>query len=136
MAVTVAPLTTVVMSSVKQDRAGTASGINNAVARAAGVLAIAVLGIIMVTAFGSRLRHSLAHTPVPPEIVQHLQANSSKLGGLQAPAGVDDQTKAAVSESIRGAFVFGFRIVMLMCAGLSFASAVIAWLHIAARQHA
>jgi len=135
MAVTVAPLTTVVMSSVPQDRAGTASGINNALARVAGVLAIAVLGIIMVAAFGSRLRHNLAHTPVSPEIVQQLEANSSKLGGLQAPAGADDQTRAAIREAIRKAFVFGFRVVMLMCAALSLVSAGIAWLYIAAGQH-
>ena len=45
MSVTVAPLTTVVMTSITDERfAGTASGINNAVARAAGMLAIAIFG--------------------------------------------------------------------------------------------
>src|SRR6202171_3873835 len=61
MAVTVAPLTTVVMNSVDQDRVGTASGINNAVARVAGVLAIAVLGMVLVKAFSYRLDNSMAH---------------------------------------------------------------------------
>src|SRR5205807_151147 len=60
MAVTVAPLTTVVMNSVDRDHIGAASGINNAVARVAGVLAIAVLGIVMVNAFSYRLNRQLA----------------------------------------------------------------------------
>ncbi len=89
MAVTVAPLTTVVMNSVSQDRAGTASGINNAVARVAGVLAIAVLGIVMVKAFGSRLNHSLAHFSLPPAVLQQLQADEIKLAGLHVPDGLN-----------------------------------------------
>jgi MFS family permease len=126
MAVTVAPLTTVVMNSVNQDRVGAASGINNAVARVAGVLAIAVLGIVMVKAFSSRLNGSLAHVVLPHGVLQQLQENESKLAGLQVPAGLDPRTEAAIRESIRDAFVFGFRTVILICAGLAVASAAVA----------
>jgi EmrB/QacA subfamily drug resistance transporter len=130
MAVTVAPLTTVVMNSVNQDRVGAASGINNAVARLAGVLAIAVLGIVMVKAFGSRLNHSLGHFVLPPGILQELHANESKLAGLQVPGGLDPGTEAGIRGSIRGAFVFGFRIVMLICGGLALMGAAVAWVMI------
>jgi EmrB/QacA subfamily drug resistance transporter len=130
MAVTVAPLTTVVMNSVNQDRAGAASGINNAVARVAGVLAIAVLGIVMVKAFSSQLNHSLAHLRLPPGVLQDLHTNDSKLAGLQPPAGLDAGMEAAIKQSIQQAFVFGFRIVMLISAGLALASAAVAWIMI------
>jgi len=126
MAVTVAPLTTVVMSSVDPDRAGTASGINNAVARVAGVLAIAVLGIVMVDAFGSRLNHVLGYLSLPSDTLHAVQSEERKLAGMQVPGGLDPSTTAAIKEAIRQAFVFGFRIVMLICAGLSVASAAVA----------
>jgi EmrB/QacA subfamily drug resistance transporter len=127
MAVTVAPLTTVIMNSVDQDRVGTASGINNAVARVAGVLAIAVFGIVMVNAFASRLNQKLSPLSLPSEAVRELKANEIKLGGLQVPAGLGPGMKARVRESIEESFMYGFRIVMLSCAGLSVASAAVAW---------
>jgi EmrB/QacA subfamily drug resistance transporter len=127
MAVTVAPLTTVVMSSVNQDQVGTASGINNAVARVASVLAIAVLGFVMVKAFGFRLDNALAHLPLPPGVLQELHADEIELAGLQLPAGLNPGMKVAIKESIGEAFVFGFRIVMLVCAGLFVAGATVAW---------
>jgi len=136
-AVTVAPLTTVVMNSVDQNRVGTASGINNAVARVAGVLAIAVLGIVMVNVFGSRLNQSLTHLSLSPAILHEVQANEIKLAGLQVPAGLDPGTKSAVTGSIKQAFVLGFRVVILICAGLSVVSAAVAQLMIraVARDH-
>jgi EmrB/QacA subfamily drug resistance transporter len=130
MAVTVAPLTTDVMSSVDQDRVGTASGINNAVARVAGVLAIAVFGIVMVYGFRARLDRSLATFSLPPEMLQAIRAQEIRLAGLQVPAGLDPGATAVIKDSIGQAFVFGFRIVMLICAGLSVCSAAVAWLMI------
>ena len=132
MAISVAPLTTVVMNSVEQNRAGTASGINNAIARVAGVLAIAIFGIVMVKVFSSSLNRSLAGQLLPPGILQYIQSNEIKLAGLDLPSGLDAETTALIRVSISRAFIFGFRTVVLICAGLSLTSAVVAWLMIPA----
>jgi EmrB/QacA subfamily drug resistance transporter len=127
MAISVAPLTTVVMSSVDQDRAGTASGINNAVARVASLLAIAILGGVMVRSFSARLNLDLARLPIPPEIMKNLESNYIKLGALEIPASLDSRTFAEAKASVDEAFVYAFRLMMLICAGLSVASAAQAW---------
>jgi EmrB/QacA subfamily drug resistance transporter len=130
MTVTVAPLTTVVMNSVGEDFVGTASGINNAMARVAGVLAIAVLGIVMVKAFSFRLDRSLDGLYLPSYIRHELQANEIRLAGLQVPAGLDPSAEVAIRAHVRGAFVYGFRIIMFICSALSLSSAAVAWLMI------
>jgi hypothetical protein len=116
------------MSSVDQDRAGTASGINNAVARIAGLLAIAVLGGVMVRAFSTRLDRDLAHLPIPPDVLKQIEANHIKLAALEIPPSLDSNTFAQVKGAVDDAFVYGFRSVMLICVGLSVASAGAAWL--------
>jgi EmrB/QacA subfamily drug resistance transporter len=133
LAISVAPLTTVVMSSVEQDRAGTASGINNAVARVAGVLAVAVLGIVMVSTFAHSLNASIGAMQLDSSVIHELDANVARLGALDAPAGLDAQAAAGVRDAIARAFAFGFRTIMLVCAGLAIASATVAWNMIPAR---
>jgi MFS family permease len=133
MAISVAPLTTVVMSSVDQDRAGTASGINNAVARVAGVLAVAVLGIVMVKLFSSSLNRSLTGVALPPGVLEYIRSSEIKLAGLDLPPGLDSDTAKLIHAAVSHAFVFGFRTVMLICAGLSLASAAVAALMIPTR---
>src|SRR5580700_8561053 len=128
MAISVAPLTTVVMSAVDQDRAGTASGINNAVARIAGLLSIAVLGIVMVHSFSTRLDRDLARLPLQPDVKKNLESNYIKLAALEIPATVDSSASAEIKASIDQAFVYSFRLVMLISAGLAVASAVPTWL--------
>jgi EmrB/QacA subfamily drug resistance transporter len=134
MAISVAPLTTVVMNSVEQDRAGTASGINNAVARVAGVLAIAVLGAVMVAAFGHALRDSLGGLKLNADVAHELESNVARLGSLDAPSGTDPETAATIRAAIAQAFVFGFRLIMLLCAGLAMASVAVAWRNIPPRS--
>ena len=111
MAVSVAPLTTVVMNSVEQERVGAASGINNAVARVAGVLAVAVLGAVMTAAFAHSLRQSLAALNLNASIVHQLESNLAMLGSLDAPSGVDERATLAIRSSIANAFVYGFRLI-------------------------
>ncbi|MBO0912475.1 MAG: MFS transporter, partial [Acidobacteria bacterium] len=127
MAISVAPLTTVVMSSVEEDRAGTASGINNAVARVAGVLAVAVLGLVMVASFSRSLRDSLSSLRLDPALAHYVESNASRLAGLDPPANQDPATQEEIRLAVRRGFVFGFRTVMLFSAALALASAVTAW---------
>ena len=105
MAISVAPLTTVVMSSVDQDHAGTASGINNAVSRVAAVLAIAIFGVVMVASFSSHLNHSLATLSLPSDALHEIQSNQTRLAAVSVPAGLDQNTAAAVRSAISHAFV-------------------------------
>jgi hypothetical protein len=85
----------------------------------------------MVTSFASRLNRELALLSLPSAVLRSLDADAIKLGGLQVPPGLDPSVNAAIKESIGKAFIFGFRNVMLICVGLSLASATVAWLMIA-----
>jgi hypothetical protein len=117
------------MASVEQERAGTASGINNAVARVAGVLAIAVLGVVAVSAFSHRLQESLTSLRLAPSVTETLRSQSIQLAALQAPSGLAPQSAEGVRAGILESFVYAFRMVMLICALLAFSSAGIAkWL--------
>jgi len=127
MAISVAPLTTVVMGAVDRGYAGTASGINNAVARVAGLLAIAVLGTVMVGVFSHYLNGRLAVLGLPSDVARAIQSNEVRLAAITVPAGLDSTAAARLRSAIDPAFVFGFRVVMLICVGLSLASSGFAW---------
>jgi EmrB/QacA subfamily drug resistance transporter len=125
MAITVAPLTTTVMNSVKQSHAGIASGINNAVSRTAGLLAVAVLGVIMFQTFNTCLDHRLGEINVPQEARDRLGAERIKLAAMQAPDQVNGETKVAIERAIDECFISGFRRITLIGAALAFASSLI-----------
>jgi EmrB/QacA subfamily drug resistance transporter len=128
MAISVAPLTTTVMNSVSESRAGIASGINNAVSRTAGLLSIAVLGLIMFHTFNSCLDQRLNQMNIAPEVRQVLNDQRTKLAAAEMPANIDEGTRAAIKQGIDECFVTGFRRVMIWGAALAFASSLMAWL--------
>ncbi len=130
MAVSVTPLTTAVMNSVTVRQSGVASGINNAASRTAGVLAIAIFGVLALWAFNGELDRKLESLDVPEEVRVALDAQRSKLAGAEPPAGLSPQLSKAVEASIDEAFVAAFRMIMLIAAGLALASALSAALMI------
>jgi MFS family permease len=126
MAITVAPLTTTVMNSVSQHRAGIASGANNAIARTAGLVAIAVLGVVMLHVFDSALNRRLVDEQLPPRIVQSLHAQRTKLAAIVAPEDLDLAKRDAIRRAVDESFVSGFRVIMVIGAALAVASALTA----------
>ena len=127
MALVVAPLTTTVMASVHDAFAGTASGVNNAVSRLAGLLAIAVFGVVMVGVFTARLEAGLATTELAPEQRQAVLRDRTDLAALEPPASLSAERRDAVRARVDASFLDGFRIVMASMAALALVAAGVAW---------
>lgn len=124
MALTVAPLTATVMNAVATDLAGTASGINNAISRAAGLLAIAAFGVVMAWRFDAALSASLQSMALPGDVAAAIFDQRDKLAGLALPGGLPDALADPLREAVGHAFVSGFRWVMAVCALLALLAAV------------
>ncbi|QMW04666.1 MFS transporter [Spirosoma foliorum] len=134
LTLTVAPLTNTVMGAVPNHYAGTASGINNAVARAAAVLALAVAGSVVLATFRHQLRLQIDGLPLPAAVVEDLQAKSSQLGGTPIPAGISASGRASVHRAIQLAFLHSFQVIMWVCTGLAWLSAIMAAFWVKRRQ--
>jgi hypothetical protein len=124
MAVTVAPLTTTVMGAVDRRHSGVASGINNAVARIAGLLAIAVFGVVLARTFEARVTPALDRLDLPASIRMTIDREVPKMAGARLDAVSSSDTVATtVRAVIDRSFVSAFRLVMLAAAVLALAAA-------------
>ena len=124
MTITVAPLTTVVMASISQNHAGIASGINNAIARTAGLIAIAVFGIVMLQVFKQQLNRRMTDSALPNSVVQVVQAQQNKLAAIVTPEDRDVRTREILHHAIAESFVIGFKTIMAFGAMLALGATV------------
>ena len=118
MSITIAPLTMVVMGAVEPRHAGTASGINNAVSRTAGLLAVAVFGVVFVKRFDRALDRAVTAIPLSPAARSIVAEQRSRLAGADLD-GVDTATRAVLRRAFDEAFVSAFRTTAVLCAVLA-----------------
>jgi EmrB/QacA subfamily drug resistance transporter len=119
MSISVAPLTTTVMNSVGENYAGTASGINNAVSRVAGLLAVAVFGLLLTVVFDHALERRLETLHLATAEREQIESQKSRLAAAETD---NEQSRAAIKAS----FVAGFRAVLWTAVVLALASSLTA----------
>ena len=126
MAVTVAPLTTTAMGAVDPHHSGVASGINNAVSRVAGLLAIAVFGVVLTDVFMARVVPALDAAGLSAPARLAVERELPKMAGadLDAAAPIERDEREAARRAIDLSFVSAFRVVMLAAAALGLLAAV------------
>jgi EmrB/QacA subfamily drug resistance transporter len=112
LSLTVAPLTVTVLSSVSEQHAGVASGVNNATARIASLLAIAVVGAIVSSAFTSSLDHKLPPKPLEMARTQPLVTKVPN----SVPPGRRAEAKAALTDASIHAWQAGVTLAALLVA--------------------
>ena len=120
LALTVAPLTATVLADADESNAGIASGINNAIARVAGLLAIAALGAVVAGTFTSSIDTALAGVPLTPAGRSAVaQARSQTLAQADT-AGLPPREARAVARAVENASLKAFHTGIGISAALVF----------------
>jgi MFS family permease len=112
LVLTVAPLTATVLAAVDARHAGVASGTNNAIARMAGLLAIAALGAVVAGRFVSVVDERAARSPVAPPARVALERARDRPLVVATPRGLPPAERAQVRDALRDASVSAFHLGM------------------------
>jgi hypothetical protein len=93
-------------------------------------VAVAVLPALSLVGFTHGLEQRLSISPIPVAVSNELLAERAEQGALSPPDSLSAEESEYAEAAIRGAFADGFRLVMLVCAGLLFAGALISFVEL------
>ena len=130
LSITVAPLTAAVLAGVDEEHAGVASGVNNAVARVAGLLAIGAVGALVASQFGSTLDDRVAGVPLDPQARAAVHRARSRPLTTDVARGLPTKERATVARALEDASVDAFRAGMLASALVTMLGGVVSALGI------
>jgi hypothetical protein len=128
MAVSVAPLTTTVINAVPKDRSGVASGINNAVARVAGLLAVAIFGAIALADYTRALDARVSS--LPSEARQVVERARGTFAVDRVLEGVAGEAHLVAESVTKDALAHSISHVLMLAAALALAGSLSAALTI------
>lgn len=134
MAISIAPLTTTVMNAVGPERAGVASGVNNAVSEAASLVAVAAFGALALAGFDHALASATGTLALSPAAEHFVAMSHGRLAALPLPAGLAPGEAQALGHAFALSYLASFRLVMLIAAALAVASSLCAALTIDRRR--
>ena len=130
MGITVAPLTTAVMGSVSEDNIGIGSGVNNTIARAAGVIAVALMGALVLFSFNDSIEQKIKHMNVSDTMKDEIMFESLKLAAAEAPSGLSVENKTFVEQLIKDSFISAFNKVVYVASILTLLGGIVAFIFI------
>ncbi|MFT5765089.1 MAG: EmrB/QacA subfamily drug resistance transporter [Saprospiraceae bacterium] len=130
MGITVAPLTTAVMGAVSEDDTGIASGINNTIARAAGVLAVALMGALVLFSFKESIEQEIHIMQISNAMKNEIMVESLKFTAAEAPAGLSVENITFVEHVFKVSFIDAFNKVVYVASILTLLGGIIAFIFI------
>jgi hypothetical protein len=110
LSMTVAPLTATVLSDADEHNAGIASGVNNAIARVAALVAIAAVGAVVAAQFRSELDSNLGPLASRPDLAPALKEAERQPLAKVVPSKTPPPVRARVAKATQDASVHAFRV--------------------------
>jgi EmrB/QacA subfamily drug resistance transporter len=123
MVISVAPLTTVVINSVPAHQTGVASGINDAAASVANLLAVAVLGAIAVAILDHALTAHLQSQALTDGVRHAIDAARGQLVIQPTLLKIDGPDRAVAEQILKGSLAESIRSVMLIASVVALGAA-------------